>query len=636
MVLLFLALLVRGGPGEDLRQTSGQLLQHLSLLFVLAGTGIVIYGDRIAARWLPLVVALFLSTFLALAVTAGAPGAHPSARSRRRGRQIEPEPRGNLGLSVHSSPLLGLTLTLLAYQAAFWIYKRVGFHPIANPVLISVAILASLLARHRYALPALFRRRAVQALPARPGHGRAGDPAPRAVAAPEVDGRPVADRARRRLADRGAVGRGIGALLGGSRESLMSLAPKSVTTPIAMGVAERIGGLPSLTAVLVISAGIIGAVAGRSVLNRLHIGDHAVRGFAIGIASARHRHRARLQVSEQAGAFAALAMGLNGLITAVSLPGSCPGWATVRELTAVRGAQDARTNRIRHDPTTRGRPSAARHLPLARPQPARTRPRDAAPTCHLDGVLRGGRLWPHRHRRHLLRQDYLGLSAAFLAALGFWAGIPWALKMPIGHLVDLLWRWKGQGLVYLGATLIAASLLDHDRAHRQPGCDARGDADRGLVRAVGAAVAGGLRDAGRGGRRHDGRGRAAAGRARRADPAGSSPPRCTPTTQTLGRVAIIGGGAGVGRQRGDVPGVRSPCPGGSKVAIYRGIYELALIIPCVGERRAARRLPQAPRGEAAGRARASAAPSIDRLLHDPEERPRPTGGSSAGSRCSWR
>jgi len=55
-------------------------------------------------------------------------------------------------------------------------------------------------------------------------------------------------------------------------------------------------------------------------------------------------------------------------------------------------------------------------------------------------------------------KDYLGLSAAFLAALGFWAGIPWALKMPLGHLVDLLWRWKA-GLVYLGAALLSASLL---------------------------------------------------------------------------------------------------------------------------------------------------------------------------------
>src|SRR5690606_108242 len=55
-------------------------------------------------------------------------------------------------------------------------------------------------------------------------------------------------------------------------------------------------------------------------------------------------------------------------------------------------------------------------------------------------------------------KDYLGLSAEFLAALGFWAGLPWALKMPLGHLVDLVWRYKS-GLVYLGASLIAASLL---------------------------------------------------------------------------------------------------------------------------------------------------------------------------------
>lgn len=54
-------------------------------------------------------------------------------------------------------------------------------------------------------------------------------------------------------------------------------------------------------------------------------------------------------------------------------------------------------------------------------------------------------------------KDYLGLSAAFLAGLGFWAGIPWALKMPLGHLVDLIWRWKAI-LVYAGATLIALSL----------------------------------------------------------------------------------------------------------------------------------------------------------------------------------
>ncbi|OPH83302.1 hypothetical protein [Nitrobacter vulgaris] len=69
-------------------------------------------------------------------------------------------------------------------------------------------------------------------------------------------------------------------------------------------------------------------------------------------------------------------------------------------------------------------------------------------------------------------KEYLGLSAAFLAALTFWAGLPWALKMPLGHLVDLVWRWKAL-LVYLGAALIAASLgimyalIMHTEAMRQ-------------------------------------------------------------------------------------------------------------------------------------------------------------------------
>ena len=55
-------------------------------------------------------------------------------------------------------------------------------------------------------------------------------------------------------------------------------------------------------------------------------------------------------------------------------------------------------------------------------------------------------------------KDYLGLSAAFLAGIGFWAGIPWALKMPLGHLVDLIWRWKSL-LIYVGASLIALSIV---------------------------------------------------------------------------------------------------------------------------------------------------------------------------------
>jgi putative effector of murein hydrolase len=121
----------------------------------------------------------------------------------------------------------------------------------------------------------------------------------------------------------------IGYLLGASTPTLLSLAPKSVTTPIAMGIAERLGGLPSLTAVLVILTGILGAIGARYVYALLRIKDHAVQGFAIGVTSHGIGTARAFQESEQAGAFAALAMGLNGLLTAVLLPWLMPsliGW----------------------------------------------------------------------------------------------------------------------------------------------------------------------------------------------------------------------------------------------------------------------------------------------------------------------
>mgnify|MGYP001323099937 CR=1 FL=1 len=70
MGLFFLFLLLRGGPSEAMRKTAGGLLQHLSLLFIPAGTGIVLYGELLAREWLPLTAALVGSTFLAIAVTA--------------------------------------------------------------------------------------------------------------------------------------------------------------------------------------------------------------------------------------------------------------------------------------------------------------------------------------------------------------------------------------------------------------------------------------------------------------------------------------------------------------------------------------------------------------------------------------
>lgn len=226
-------------------------------------------------------------------------------------------------------------------------------------------------------------------------------------------------------------------------------------------------------------------------------------------------------------------------------------------------------------------------------------------------------------------KDYLGLSAAFLAALGFWAGIPWALKMPIGHLVDLLWRYKA-GLVYLGATLIAASLLVMIGLIGNP------DAMRAvmpieawfvlsvLLSPVGYVMQDAVADA------------MTVEAVPRLDARGEPiPPEAVrlmhTTMQMLGRVAIIGGTVLVSLANVVMFQGSEALPEVEKVSIYLRIYELALIIPLLSvsgvllggflKRREAKRLA------ALGRSRAD----IDRLLHDPEEKTTPNGWILGGS-----
>jgi predicted murein hydrolase (TIGR00659 family) len=234
---------------------------------------------------------------------------------------------GEAWVYLAASPLLGLTMTLLAYQGATWLHRRSGGHPLANPVLLAVAVLVALLALTGTSYQTYFDG-------AQFVHFLLG-PATVALAIPLYA---QFDRLRRMaLPLLGALLVGsltaalsavaIGGLLGASEATQLSLAPKSVTTPIAMGIAERIGGLPSLTAILVIATGILGAMGASFIYRALKIEDDAVRGFALGIASHGIGTARAFQESEQAGAFAALAMGLNGLMTALLLPVVMP-WVT--------------------------------------------------------------------------------------------------------------------------------------------------------------------------------------------------------------------------------------------------------------------------------------------------------------------
>jgi predicted murein hydrolase (TIGR00659 family) len=221
---------------------------------------------------------------------------------------------------LSATPLLGLTVTLLVYQGAFVLYRRSGFHPLANPVAIAVLGLGLLLWVTGTPYATYFEG-------AQFVHFLLG-PATVALAVPLLEQLPRLKRLWLPLLGALVAGTlaatvsaiGIGWLLGASRATLASLAPKSVTTPVAMGIAEQIGGLPSLTAVLVVSTGILGAATARYLFDALRITDPAVRGFALGTAAHGIGTARAFQVSEEMGAFAGLAMGLSALFSAVALP----------------------------------------------------------------------------------------------------------------------------------------------------------------------------------------------------------------------------------------------------------------------------------------------------------------------------
>ena len=229
-------------------------------------------------------------------------------------------PPAELWTQLAGSPLLGLTATLLAYLAGVWLFKRSGQKPLCNPVLIAIVLLSLLLwatgtPYQRYFDGAQFIHfllgpaTVALAVPLHAYWRRL-----RQMALPLVAGLLAGS------ATAAFSAMGLARLFGASPETVFSLGPKSVTTPIAMGVAEQIGGIPSLTAVLVILTGILGAMCFPSFFRLLGIRNHATQGFAVGLTAHGLGTARAFLVSEEMGAFSALGMGLNGVLTAVALP----------------------------------------------------------------------------------------------------------------------------------------------------------------------------------------------------------------------------------------------------------------------------------------------------------------------------
>jgi hypothetical protein len=228
-------------------------------------------------------------------------------------------------------------------------------------------------------------------------------------------------------------------------------------------------------------------------------------------------------------------------------------------------------------------------------------------------------------------KEYLSLSAAFLAGLSFWVGIPWALKMPVGHLVDLVWRWKA-ALVYLGAALIAASiaimygLIAHTAAMRAVMPAEAWYVLSALLSPIGYVVQDVVADA----------------MTVEAVPTVDADGRTLgepaikamhTTMQTLGRIAIIGGLTLVaGLNIFMFQGVEA-MPESAKVAIYARIYLLSLAVPAVSVAGVVLNgILLARRARALRRAGVPAA-EVDRIVYQPGEKTEPNwwilGGAAA-------
>ncbi|MBU3725179.1 MAG: LrgB family protein [Burkholderiaceae bacterium] len=218
------------------------------------------------------------------------------------------------------SPLLSLILTLLAYQVGLMIYERMNKNPLANPVAIAIAIVITTISV--LGMPYAQYFEGAQFI-----HFLLGT-ATVALAVPIYKGwqrfRQRAGLLSLALVVGGSVSIlsavGMATLMGLPRELVMPFYAKSVTAPIAMGIAENIGASPTLTAVYAVSTGIIGAIVARMILDGLSMRAWWQRGFAIGVGAHGIGTSRAFSVNAEAGAFASIGMGLHGILGAILIP----------------------------------------------------------------------------------------------------------------------------------------------------------------------------------------------------------------------------------------------------------------------------------------------------------------------------
>jgi predicted murein hydrolase (TIGR00659 family) len=219
-----------------------------------------------------------------------------------------------------ASPLLWLTATLVCYLIAMRLFRLSGGNPLVNPVAIAVALLIGLLVVTGTPYDTYFDGAQFVHFLLGPATVALAIPLYRQRARLRALAVPIVSALLTGVLTAALSAIWLGSLFGADAATLVSLAPKSVTTPVAMGISEKLGGIPALTAVLVVTTGIIGAVAGTGLLRVLRCRDDAVKGFALGLAAHGVGTARAFQVNGTMGAFAGLAMALSALATALLLP----------------------------------------------------------------------------------------------------------------------------------------------------------------------------------------------------------------------------------------------------------------------------------------------------------------------------
>ncbi len=226
----------------------------------------------------------------------------------------------SLWVYLSQSPLLWLTVTLLTYACADAVSLCTHRHPLANPVLHSMWIIAAFLLLTGTSYTTYFGG-------AQFVHFLLG-PATVALAVPLYENRKAVAAAILPMLAALVVG-SITAIVsvvvlaevaGLPRGVVLSLAPKSVTAGVAMGISESLHADPSLTAVSVVLTGIMGAIIVTPLMNRTGITDFRARGFAVGLAAHGIGTARAFQVDAVAGVFAGIAMSLNALVTSLLVP----------------------------------------------------------------------------------------------------------------------------------------------------------------------------------------------------------------------------------------------------------------------------------------------------------------------------